>query len=540
MFLVADNSGDTLNKKFFIIFIILFFILILSGFNIVNASDDYGISTTALITDSSVDDDNNITVSFTCNFPDEIIEKTFILSSEFRSSLDNYMIVYSYGNLHLLDTSETNAIIWPYAKNLNVGSLNYYTCNTSFTEVKKFNNSYTYNFSSNEWVADSSVLQSDFYGYSPSCFVYASGLAVYFYYANNYGYSGISNYLCQTPPVSIYAAQFDIDSPYLVSFKDNVLTFALQTFYPDYSWSDETVTEGINNIELLSYDDFYLYIYNAYNEINSIVLSYSDLKNHIVDVDGVGKCIQLDLDNIDSFDFKDDDYFFEFGFTGTFQANVAFSGGQNFSYKSMYSFLIEDGITKNVDIGGNIENDEDDKYNKLTNSIIESNQEQTNAIKENTETNKGIWETIKEILSYLSPFSENFFVYKLINLLVDALKSLFIPSDDFFINWFSELNDIFSKQFGFLYYPFSVIFTFLGDLDNVLVTTEPIINVPAFEFNFFSKNVNIWDSFSYNFNDLLLIDSVKKLHTFYILFVDIIFTIGILYYARKVFIKIFK
>ena len=39
----------------------------------------------------------------------------------------------------------------------------------------------------------------------------------------------------------------------------------------------------------------------------------------------------------------------------------------------------------------------------VTNSKLE---EQTDAIKENTETNKGIWESIKEILSYLNPFSE--------------------------------------------------------------------------------------------------------------------------------------
>lgn len=39
-----------------------------------------------------------------------------------------------------------------------------------------------------------------------------------------------------------------------------------------------------------------------------------------------------------------------------------------------------------------------------------------------------------DIASYLNPFSENFFIYKLIELLGDLLKWLFIPKDDYFSN----------------------------------------------------------------------------------------------------------
>ena len=46
------------------------------------------------------------------------------------------------------------------------------------------------------------------------------------------------------------------------------------------------------------------------------------------------------------------------------------------------------------------------------------------ALKEEAnQTNKNIFETIKEVLSYINPFSENFFVYKLIELLINAIKS---------------------------------------------------------------------------------------------------------------------
>lgn len=58
-------------------------------------------------------------------------------------------------------------------------------------------------------------------------------------------------------------------------------------------------------------------------------------------------------------------------------------------------------------------------------------EEQTNAIKEQTEVSKNIFQRIGDILSYINPLSENFFAYKLIDLLIDALKSLFIPEERF-------------------------------------------------------------------------------------------------------------
>lgn len=160
-------------------------------------------------------------------------------------------------------------------------------------------------------------------------------------------------------------------------------------------------------------------------------------------------------------------------------------------------------------------------------------------LEEQNKTNKGIWETIKDILSYINPFSENFFVYKLVELLVEAIKGLFIPSDDFFSNFFSDLNDNFADQFGILYYPVSIIIEFLSSLDNVLVASEPIINVPAFNFNFFGANANVWDAFSYNFNDLLANESFKTAHNYYLFFVNVMLTVGLIALAGKICTEIF-
>lgn len=59
---------------------------------------------------------------------------------------------------------------------------------------------------------------------------------------------------------------------------------------------------------------------------------------------------------------------------------------------------------------------------------------------------KGFFEAIGNILSYLNPFSENFFGYKIIELLKDALKFLFIPSED----RINGLINTFTSKFEFV------------------------------------------------------------------------------------------
>lgn len=66
---------------------------------------------------------------------------------------------------------------------------------------------------------------------------------------------------------------------------------------------------------------------------------------------------------------------------------------------------------------------------------------------EQNETSKGILGKIKDILSYINPFSENFFAYKLIELLIDGLKKLVVPDNFDFINDFKEVLE---NKLGFI------------------------------------------------------------------------------------------
>lgn len=156
--------------------------------------------------------------------------------------------------------------------------------------------------------------------------------------------------------------------------------------------------------------------------------------------------------------------------------------------------------------------------------------QQTDAIKENTETQKGIWDTIKEVLSYINPFSENFFVYKLLELLFDGIKALIIPSDGFFEEYFNSLNNWFSDRFGFLYYPIELLIDILGRYSSLsssnLSFTIPDIPEP------FNDEVLI-ESTTFNFNSILSNSTYKQVHDYYLLFVDFIIAFGLIKLAIK-------
>lgn len=156
--------------------------------------------------------------------------------------------------------------------------------------------------------------------------------------------------------------------------------------------------------------------------------------------------------------------------------------------------------------------------------------QQTDAIKENTETQKGIWETIKDILSYINPFSENFFVYKLIELLVEAIKSLFIPSDDFLGTYFTDLKEWFSDRLGFLFYPFELVIDILNmilDID----FSEPVFNIPDITEPF--SNKKLISATTFKFNDLLDNNTFNTIHSIYLVCVDVFVVFGLVNLFRK-------
>ena len=171
--------------------------------------------------------------------------------------------------------------------------------------------------------------------------------------------------------------------------------------------------------------------------------------------------------------------------------------------------------------------------------MISQLEEQNKKLEENNKQSKNIFEKIGDILSYINPLSENFFAYKLLNLLYEGLKMLFIPSDEFFSNWFTDLNNTFKDQFGILYYPVGVVIEFLDSLEPNLTAREPIINIPNLSFDLFGHNVTLLSSTSYNLNSLLENEKFATVHSYYLFFVNVIFTIGVIRFASKIAVEIF-
>lgn len=180
-----------------------------------------------------------------------------------------------------------------------------------------------------------------------------------------------------------------------------------------------------------------------------------------------------------------------------------------------------------------ISQDSQDKQLSAIGEQTDAIKDQTEAIKEGNETNKGIWESIKSIINFINPLSEDFFVYKLIDLLIDALKSLFVPSDDFFTNWIEDLNTYFGDKFGILYFPLECVIDFLNRIGNISETTGSIISIPTFTLSFMDFSATFFNGFTYDLNSILENNTFKMLHDIYLVFTDIILWLFVVHLASK-------
>lgn len=155
---------------------------------------------------------------------------------------------------------------------------------------------------------------------------------------------------------------------------------------------------------------------------------------------------------------------------------------------------------------------------------------------EQNKTSKGIFDSIKELISFLNPASEKFFVYQLINLLIDAIKSLFIPSEDFLNDWVTDLNEWLSDRLGILYYPVDLVVTFLEKIGEISESGSAVISWGNFNF----MGADLIKAGSYNLNELVSNnETLTNVHSIYLVFTDVILWIGLLFLAKNTFVDIF-
>lgn len=128
------------------------------------------------------------------------------------------------------------------------------------------------------------------------------------------------------------------------------------------------------------------------------------------------------------------------------------------SFRWNYSYLRQ--LKSTIDIGPIINN-----QTQNTQDIINSN--------------KGILGKIGDILSYINPFSENFFAYKLVDLIINGLKSLFIP-DNF--DFLENFKDTMSEKLGFIASVPLQLLDFIIDLKDYAFSTPTSLTFPTITF----------------------------------------------------------
>lgn len=100
----------------------------------------------------------------------------------------------------------------------------------------------------------------------------------------------------------------------------------------------------------------------------------------------------------------------------------------------------------------------------------------TNKLDEQNKTSKSILGKIGDILSYLNPFSDNFFAYKLVELIINGLKSLFIPDNFDFLDSF---KDTMSQKLGFIASIPLQLIDFIIDLKDYAFSTPTSLSFPT-------------------------------------------------------------
>lgn len=238
--------------------------------------------------------------------------------------------------------------------------------------------------------------------------------------------------------------------------------------------------------------------------------------------------------------FVDPEFWFEIPRSSL---GIAFNNGEKYIFSlEKDGEVIQDIVAT---IGGLTEEDKEyNRFETIKNAIDKGNKDTanaikdtTNAVKEQTEVSKNIFQKIGEILSYINPFSENFFGRKLVELILDGLKGLFVPKDGFFNEYFDDLKNWFSDRLGFLWTPFDIVIEILNRILNINFT-EPIFIIPDIYEPF--TNQKFISAQEYNLNSLLDNEVFLNIHNIYLICVDAFIIFSLINLAERKIEEVFS
>lgn len=167
----------------------------------------------------------------------------------------------------------------------------------------------------------------------------------------------------------------------------------------------------------------------------------------------------------------------------------------------------------------------DNEQQEIINSINAGNQQTNNKLDEIKDQNTESEKTRKSILQRIIDLPGN-----IINGLIDGLKSLFIPSNDFFESFINDFLETVKEKLGFLVYPFELI----GDVINRFLTipeASGIIHIPQINEPF--SNTKLISDQDFNLKEIFNTGKIGELYNIYLIFVDGLVIVGLVNLARK-------
>lgn len=138
---------------------------------------------------------------------------------------------------------------------------------------------------------------------------------------------------------------------------------------------------------------------------------------------------------------------------------------------------------------------------------------------------KGIWEGIVSLPK------------KVADAFGDILKSLFVPENDYFKNWFDELSTYFNNKLGFLVYPFTFITDTLNRYLNLEDTGHYVISIPDIKAPLF--DTVIFSATSYDLADLLKNSTFSYAHNLWFAFLNFGVLVAFLNLCYRKYVSIF-
>ena len=115
-------------------------------------------------------------------------------------------------------------------------------------------------------------------------------------------------------------------------------------------------------------------------------------------------------------------------------------------------------------------------------------------------------------------------------MLINAFKSLFIPEDDFFSDYFDSLYKFFTDKLGIIAYPLELLLDLLDRFLSMSNTSNGIINIPSIDLGPLGHFI---DARTWNIAEYWQQAPYKQIYDVYLVFVHAFIGLGLVNLAKK-------